>query len=126
MIQLPDNWMDYVQVIPSQKRLILHMYNSSGQFFTYIYPLDPAFPLQKTLEDMALKLPEEALTEQAYIIENDMSTIKVEPQDQDWGPAPLLGGELSLKQYQTSQQIPGNTQSAPALPPSNAFGPQEV
>lgn len=126
MINLPSNWMDYLQVIPSRKQLILHLYNSSGQFFSYVYPLDPAFTLKKVLEDLSVKLPEEALTEQAYIIENDMSTIKVDPQDQNWGPAPLTGDVLSLKQYETSQQIPGNAESAAPPPPTNAPGPQPV
>lgn len=116
MIQLPDNWQDYLQISPKRNTLFLHLYNSAGQFFTYYFPVDPAFPLTRTLEVLTQRLNEDALTAQAYIIESDMSTVRTEPADQNWGPASLPGDDMmSLKQYQVMQQT--KSSDAPAAPP---------
>lgn len=107
MIQLPDNWQDYLQVSPQANALFLHLINANNQFFTYYAKLDPAIPLPKALELLTPKLTESAIMAKAYIIEPDMSKIDTEPNDQNWGPAPVVGLDvISLKQYQAMKQIP--------------------
>lgn len=111
MITLPENWQDLLQISPSRKEIFLHLVNQSGQFYTYYYRLDPAFPLDRVLEEMAAKLTASAGNDQAYTLEADLEITKSEPSDQSWEPAPLPASDIiSITMYRAMNRVPSAEQ----------------
>lgn len=102
MITLPSRWRTYVRVNLQTKALFLHFRNDAQQYFTYYRRLDPALPLDDILEQIAQR---DWSAEQAYMLDDGLQTIRLEPTDQNWHPAPLPGESIySLEQYRASMK----------------------
>lgn len=109
MIQLPDNWQQTarVNVLSTMQKgvLFLHFKNDANQYFTFMQVLDPAFSLEDTLNDIATK--SFWADHKAYVLGSDLTTMDVEPLDQNWVPAPTPGPDMiSLAQYKALKAMP--------------------
>ena len=122
MIQLPENWKDTVRISPRNNALFLHFRNDANEYWLYYFRLDPAFPLQHSLDEIEADLtPDYLAKQQALIMHSDLSEERVEPADQNWVPAPLPGLDvLSVRAYQTMNQV----KSAPAPKADPIPGPE--
>lgn len=105
MIQLPENYLDSAYVDNLKGIIFLHFKNSSDQYFTYRYYLDKAFSFGDHLDKLEYNV-RHMLTENAYVLRDDLSMEFVQPTSQDWKPSPMIGDSIiSFVQYKAHSHL---------------------